>query len=192
MGWPEWDMHCWNCTKRDQSTEHSVLRSLFDILQMALIQQNIIQNKFLIFCIHMVQCIQNLVHSRILLSITFREKIRQEIFQPDIQFVTEQTEHLMNAAAFAKMKHSAIFINVGRGPIVVEADLADALEQGTIAAAGLDVLSVEPMREDNPLRRIKDSERLVITPHIAWAAVETRKRLMEIILQQVKEFFERR
>lgn len=106
--------------------------------------------------------------------------------------LTEQTEHLMNAAAFAKMKHSAIFINVGRGPIVVEADLADALEQGTIAAAGLDVLSVEPMREDNPLRRIKDSERLVITPHIAWAAVETRKRLMEIILQQVKEFFERR
>ena len=104
--------------------------------------------------------------------------------------LTEQTEHLMNAAAFAKMKHSAIFINVGRGPIVVEADLADALEQGTIAAAGLDVLSVEPMREDNPLRRIKDSERLVITPHIAWAAVETRKRLMEIILQQVKEFFE--
>lgn len=106
--------------------------------------------------------------------------------------LTEQTEHLMNAAAFAKMKQSAIFINVGRGPIVVEADLADALEQGTIAAAGLDVLSVEPMREDNPLRRIKDSERLVITPHIAWAAVETRKRLMEIILQQVKEFFERR
>lgn len=87
-------MHCWNCTKRDQSTEHSVLRSLFDILQMALIQQNVIQNKFLIFCIHMVQCIQNLVHSRILLSITFREKIRQEIFQPDLQFVTEQTEHL--------------------------------------------------------------------------------------------------
>ena len=104
--------------------------------------------------------------------------------------LTEQTEHLMNAAAFAKMKRSAIFINVGRGPIVVEADLADALEQGTIAAAGLDVLSVEPMREDNPLRRIKDSERLVITPHIAWAAVETRKRLMDIILHQVKELFE--
>ena len=106
--------------------------------------------------------------------------------------LTEQTEHLMNSAAFAKMKNGAIFINVGRGPIVVEADLADALEQGEIAAAGLDVLSAEPMREDNPLRRIKDSERLVITPHIAWAAVETRKRLMDIILQQVKEFFERR
>ena len=100
--------------------------------------------------------------------------------------LTEQTEQLMNAAAFSKMKNSAIFINVGRGPIVVE----DALEQGEIAAAGLDVLSVEPMREDNPLRCIKDSEKLVITPHIAWAAVETRKRLMDIILQQVREFFE--
>lgn len=97
---------------------------------------------------------------------------------------------LTNAAAFSKMKNSAIFINVGRGPIVVEADLADALEQGEIAAAGLDVLSAEPMREDNPLRCIKDSEKLVITPHIAWAAVETRKRLMDIILQQVKELFE--
>lgn len=104
--------------------------------------------------------------------------------------LTEQTEQLMNAAAFSKMKNSAIFINVGRGPIVVEADLADALEQGEIAAAGLDVLSAEPMREDNPLRCIKDSEKLVITPHIAWAAVETRKRLMDIILQQVKELFE--
>ena len=98
--------------------------------------------------------------------------------------LTEQTEQLMNAAAFSKMKNSAIFINVGRGPIVVEADLADALEQGEIAAAGLDVLSAEPMR------CIKDSEKLVITPHIAWAAVETRKRLMDIILQQVKELFE--
>ena len=104
--------------------------------------------------------------------------------------LTEQTEHLMNAAAFEKMKNSAIFINVGRGPIVVEADLADALEQDEIAAAGLDVLDAEPMREDNPLRRIKDSEKLVITPHIAWAAVETRKRLMDIILHQVKELFE--
>lgn len=103
--------------------------------------------------------------------------------------LNEQTDHLMNAAAFEKMKNSAIFINVGRGPIVVEEDLADALEQGVIAAAGLDVLSQEPMREDNPLRRIKDSEKLVITPHIAWAAVETRKRLMDIILHQIEEFF---
>lgn len=103
--------------------------------------------------------------------------------------LTEETQGLMDAKAFSKMKESAIFLNLGRGPIVVEKDLADALDNGDIAAAGLDVLSVEPMREDNPLRRIKDSEKLIITPHIAWASVEARTRLMEIILGQIKEFF---
>ena len=103
--------------------------------------------------------------------------------------LTEETQGLMDAKAFSKMKESAIFLNLGRGPIVVEKDLADALDNGDIAAAGLDVLSVEPMREDNPLRRIKDSEKLIITPHIAWASVEARTRLMEIIFGQIKEFF---
>lgn len=102
--------------------------------------------------------------------------------------LTPQTENLMDKAAFSKMKSSAIFLNVGRGPIVVEADLADALEQGEIAAAGLDVLCVEPMSRENPLKRIKDSDKLLITPHIAWASVEARTRLMEIILGQIKEF----
>lgn len=99
------------------------------------------------------------------------------------------TEGLMNREAFAKMKKSAFFLNLGRGPIVVEEDLAEALEQGEIAAAGLDVLAVEPMSEANPLRRIKDSERLFITPHIAWASVEARTRLMKTIEGQIEEFF---
>ena len=101
----------------------------------------------------------------------------------------ENTLGLMNKETFAKMKKSAILLNVGRGPIINEADLAEALNNKTIAAAGLDVLSVEPMQEDNPLRGIKDSERLLITPHIAWAGVEARNRLMGIILGQIKEFF---
>ena len=101
----------------------------------------------------------------------------------------DNTLGLMNKEAFAKMKKSAILLNVGRGPIINEADLAEALNNKTIAAAGLDVLSVEPMQEDNPLRGIKDSERLLITPHIAWAGVEARNRLMGIILGQIKEFF---
>lgn len=101
----------------------------------------------------------------------------------------ENTLGLMNKEAFAKMKKSAILLNVGRGPIINEADLAEALNNKTIAAAGLDVLSVEPMQEDNPLRGIKDGERLLITPHIAWAGVEARNRLMGIILGQIKEFF---
>lgn len=101
----------------------------------------------------------------------------------------ENTKDLMNAEAFAKMKSTAIFLNLGRGPIVVEKDLADALKHNVIAAAGLDVLCVEPMSKDNPLREIKDSERLIITPHIAWASIEARTRLMEIILGQIKEYF---
>lgn len=101
----------------------------------------------------------------------------------------ENTAGLMDAAAFAKMKDTAIFLNLGRGPIVVERDLADALAGHTIGAAGLDVLAEEPMSEDNPLRAIKDSERLIITPHIAWASVEARTRLMKIIEGQISEFF---
>ena len=90
------------------------------------------------------------------------------------------------------MKKSAIFLNLGRGPIVVEEDLAEALENETIAAAGLDVLAVEPMVKENPLRRIKDSKRLIITPHIAWASVEARTRLMKIIEGQIEAFLENR
>lgn len=103
--------------------------------------------------------------------------------------LNENTMELMNEQAFADMKKSAIFLNLGRGPIVAEQALARALEQGEIAAAGLDVLSAEPMREDSPLRTIKDSEKLLVTPHIAWASVEARNRLMETILNQVKDFF---
>ena len=101
--------------------------------------------------------------------------------------LNEYTENLMDASAFAKMKPSAIFLNLGRGAIVVEKDLADALDRGIIRAAGLDVLSVEPMSPENPLRQIKDSRKLFITPHIAWASVEARTRLMDIIYEQIKE-----
>lgn len=99
----------------------------------------------------------------------------------------ENTQNLMDKDAFEKMKNTAIFLNLGRGPIVVEADLADALEQGRIAAAGLDVLCIEPMSPDNPLRCIKDSDKLLITPHIGWASVEARTRLMQTILGYCSE-----
>lgn len=102
--------------------------------------------------------------------------------------LTEQTEGLMNRAAFQQMKQSAIFLNLGRGPIVAEQDLADALQAGELAAAGLDVLSVEPMCADHPLKSIKDSGKLLITPHIAWAGAETRRRLMDMIQDQIAAF----
>lgn len=102
--------------------------------------------------------------------------------------LNEYTKDLMDREAFAKMKKTAIFLNLGRGSIVVEQDLYEALETGEIAAAGLDVLCEEPMSETNPLAKIKDSKKLIITPHIAWASVEARNRLMQIIVEQIREF----
>ena len=104
--------------------------------------------------------------------------------------LNEHTEGFMDKAAFAKMKKTCIFLNLGRGPIVVEQDLYEALENDEIAAAGLDVLCQEPMSETNPLRKIKDSKKLLITPHVAWASVEARTKLMGIILGQIKEYFQ--
>lgn len=103
--------------------------------------------------------------------------------------LNQYTENLINENALKKMKKTCIFLNLGRGPIVNEQDLADALMQGEIAAAGLDVLCQEPMSSDNPLMAIKDSRKLFITPHIGWASVESRTRLMDIIFHQIKEFF---
>lgn len=103
--------------------------------------------------------------------------------------LNEQTEGLINKEALAKMKKSAILLNVGRGPIIVEEDLAKALQNETIKAAGLDVLCAEPMSENNPLFEIKDSTKLFISPHMAWASLEARARLMQTIFEQVRDFF---
>lgn len=104
--------------------------------------------------------------------------------------LTPETQNLMNADAFSKMKPTAIFLNLGRGAIVVEQDLADALENHVIAAAGLDVLCIEPMSPNSPFLPIKDSKRLLITPHIAWASLEARNNLMNTIFNQIKDFFQ--
>ena len=97
--------------------------------------------------------------------------------------LNEYTENLLDSAAFQKMKSGAILLNLGRGPII------DALKNGQIAAAGLDVLSEEPMRASSPLLEILDHDNLLITPHIGWASVEARTRLMQIIAEQIREFF---
>ena len=96
------------------------------------------------------------------------------------------TEGLMNREAFRKMKKSAFLVNVARGGLVVEQDLADALNEGEIAGAGLDVLCQEPMRPENPLFAIRDSRKLIITPHMAWAPVETRERLMRCVYKNIE------
>lgn len=106
--------------------------------------------------------------------------------------LNDATYHLMNRASFEKMKSSAIFLNLGRGAIVVEEDLANALCQGTIAGAGLDVLEQEPMKKDSPFLPLKDSRQLLITPHIGWASVEARTRLLGIIAEQIRTWMAER
>lgn len=102
--------------------------------------------------------------------------------------LNEKTERLIDERALKKMKKSAILLNLGRGGIVDNPALTQALEQDRIAAAGLDVLDVEPITSDNPLNRVKDSRKLLITPHIAWAAVESRKRCVEEVYKNIESF----
>lgn len=99
--------------------------------------------------------------------------------------LTPSTRHLINAASIAKMKPSAILINTGRGPLVDEQAVADALNGGRLAAFGADVLSQEPPRGDNPLLSARNC---FLTPHIAWATLEARKRLMSTATENVRQF----
>lgn len=103
--------------------------------------------------------------------------------------LNKATEKLIDARAFSKMKKNCIFLNLGRGPIVCEEALADALNQNLIQAAGIDVLCQEPMSPDCPLLTVRDKNRLLITPHIGWASVESRTNLMKIIQTQIETFF---
>lgn len=99
--------------------------------------------------------------------------------------LTPSTRHLINAASIAKMKPSAILINTGRGPLVNEQAVANALNGGRLAAFGADVLSQEPPRGDNPLLSARNC---FLTPHIAWATLEARTRLMSTATENVRQF----
>ena len=96
-----------------------------------------------------------------------------------------ETRGMINQESLAKMKPTAILINTSRGPLVVDRDLADALNAGRIAGAGLDVLSVEPPAEHNPLLSARNC---LVTPHIAWATKEARARLMELAVENLTAF----
>ena len=101
--------------------------------------------------------------------------------------LTPETKGLVNAERLSLMKPTAYLLNTSRGPVINEADLADALNAGTICGAGLDVLSMEPPAADNPLLTAKNC---IITPHIAWASKAARGRLMSVVVANIKGFLD--
>ncbi len=102
--------------------------------------------------------------------------------------LTRETENLINEDALKKMKSTGYLINVGRGPIVDERALAAAIDNHEIAGAGLDVFHEEPMKDDNSLLNVKENERLIMTPHIAWASKEARNKLVQEVYENIKSF----
>ncbi len=102
--------------------------------------------------------------------------------------LTDISRGFIDASALKKMKKTAILINVARGPVVNNTDLAQALKQGEIQAAGLDVVDGEPLSLSNPLSELKDSNQLIITPHLAWASVEARTRCVEGVYNNIAAF----
>ena len=102
--------------------------------------------------------------------------------------LSDRTRGLINKDALSKMKETAILVNVARGPVVDTQALYDALITNQIAGAGLDVLEQEPMAKDNPLAQIKDSTKLIITPHMAWASLESRTHLVEEVAKNIEAF----
>src|ERR1700692_740051 len=98
-----------------------------------------------------------------------------------------QTQGIISAKSLALMKPSAFLINVSRGPLIIEQDLADALNNGRLAGAAVDVLSSEPPTPDNPLLHAKNC---IVTPHIAWATMEARTRLLNTAIANVRAFLE--
>jgi glycerate dehydrogenase len=99
--------------------------------------------------------------------------------------LTDETREIINRESLSRMKSNAIILNTGRGPLVHEADLAKALHNDVIAGAGLDVLSTEPPKADNPLL---SAPNCVITPHVAWATFEARKRLLQMVADNLEAF----
>lgn len=102
--------------------------------------------------------------------------------------LTDETRGLIGRENLAYCKPSCIVINTSRGDVVDEQALADALEEGRIAGAALDVLRSEPMSEDCPLNRLQSAENCIITPHVAWAALETRERLVKTVIENLRAY----
>ncbi len=123
-----------------------------------------------------------------------RVGFEQMLSQSDIISIhaplNEQTKSLFDRKAFQRMKPTAILLNLGRGPIVDENDLVEALNEDWIKGAGLDVLEVEPMKKNHPIQQLKNQRKVFITPHVGWASVEARNRMVKEVYQNINEFLQ--
>jgi glycerate dehydrogenase len=102
--------------------------------------------------------------------------------------LTESTRDLITYDKIKLMRPCAILLNTGRGGIINESDLARALNENIIAGAGIDVLVEEPIRQGHPLLKVVDKEKILITPHMAWASMESRARLIEAVARNIEEY----
>ena len=103
--------------------------------------------------------------------------------------LSKNTLGLINYEALCKMKNSAVLVNMGRGPIVVEEDLARAIDEDKLRGAALDVYEVEPIKINSPLLTMKNKDRIILSPHIAWASVEARDRLFNEVVENITAFY---
>jgi lactate dehydrogenase-like 2-hydroxyacid dehydrogenase len=124
-------------------------------------------------------------------AVSFEELLQQSDIISIHCPLNEKTNNLFGHKQFKKMKSSAILLNAGRGKIVNEAELAQALNEDEIAAAGLDVLEFEPIKAENPLLSINNPEKLFIAPHIAWISQEAREELVKGIYLNIQEFLKK-
>ena len=118
-------------------------------------------------------------------SLSLEELLRKSDIVSIHAPLNERTKDLIGREQLALMKPSAYLVNMGRGAIVVEKDLADAVDAGVIAGAGIDVFVTEPVPEDHPYLRMAHPERMRLAPHVAWASVEARKRLIGIMAENI-------
>lgn len=117
--------------------------------------------------------------------VTFEELCRQSDVIVLHCSLNDENRGIINRASIALMKSNVIIINNARGPLINEKDLANALNEGQVYAAGLDVVSEEPIRKDNPLLKAKNC---ILTPHMSWGSVEARQRIMEMTCDNITAF----
>lgn len=128
-------------------------------------------------------------HSREYPSISLQELLENSDIVSIHAPYNARTAGLIGQAELSMMKRTAYIINMGRGGIIDEAALAEAVDAGTIAGAGCDVFVSEPLPEDNPLMKVRRKDRLILTPHIGWASAEARRRLVSIIAENIAKGF---